>query len=74
MKDYIENYNVRLVISNSQTFLKYEGKEKEENDRYVKELKEYFGEGGKYVLVEESVVELCQRLPEPVCMLDLRAK
>jgi hypothetical protein len=34
---------VRLVISNSQTFLKYEGKEKEENDKYVKELIEYFG-------------------------------
>ncbi len=38
---------------------------------------EYFAKSdkqGKYVLVEDSVVELCQRLPEPVCMLDLRAK
>jgi hypothetical protein len=65
------------VISNARTFLEFSGKEKEENDKYVKELVKYFSNSNKkdkYVLVEDSVVELCQRLPEPVCMLDLRAK
>lgn len=42
MKDYLQSYNVRLVISNAQTFLKYEGKDKLDNDKYVKELLEYF--------------------------------
>lgn len=77
MKNYLEGFDVRLVIANAQSFLKYEGKDREDNERYVKELLEHFGDSekkDKYVVVEESVVELCERLPEPVCMLDMRAE
>jgi hypothetical protein len=35
MKNYLDGYDVRLVISNAQSFLEYEGKEKEENQKYV---------------------------------------
>lgn len=37
---------------------------------------EEFGKGqeGKYVLVEESVTEICDKVEEPVCMLDMRAE
>jgi hypothetical protein len=36
MKHYLEKHDVRLVITNAQTFLNYSGKEKTENDLYVK--------------------------------------
>jgi hypothetical protein len=31
MKNYLDGYDVRLIIANAKSFLEYDGKEKEEN-------------------------------------------
>lgn len=75
MQEYLAPTSARLVISNAKSFIEYQGEHKEENDRYVKELRESFGKDEKkYALQMESLQEMGNYLEGSVCMLDMRGE
>lgn len=73
MQQYLAPTCARLVITNAKSFINYEGEHREENERYVKDLKESFGQDEKkYKLQMESLQEMGNNLEGKVCMLDMR--